>query len=188
MDLSGKKILIDPGHGGEFSGKTYKGRQEKDCTLKISKALENLLEEEGATVCMTRTRDKDFGGKNLDDDINKRVKYINERYSGKGIDVLLSIHVNTERLISRVGVLYPEKGKASKILAENLARKYATFMGNTGYGEADLAILRDTKVAGAKALIETGKINQSWYDDDEEVERAAFAIVAGLYDYFREID
>ncbi|WP_304415057.1 hypothetical protein [Brevibacillus aydinogluensis] len=73
-------------------------------------------------------------------------------------------------------------------MAENLARKYATFMLNTMYREADLAILRDTKVAGAKALIETGKINQSWYDDDEEVERAAFAIVAGLYDYFREID
>jgi len=45
MDLSGKKILIDPGHGGAFPGATYKGRQEKDCTLKISKALENLLEE-----------------------------------------------------------------------------------------------------------------------------------------------
>ncbi|MDC0760643.1 N-acetylmuramoyl-L-alanine amidase [Brevibacillus sp. AG] len=188
MDLKGKKILLDPGHGGAHPGKTHKDRQEKDVTLKISKVLENLLEEEGATVYMTRTRDKDFGGESRDEDVNERVKYINKKYAGKGIDVLLSIHVNTDRLVSRVGVLYPEKGKASKILAQNLARKYGTFMANTGYGEADLAILRDTKVAGAKALIETGKINQSWYDDDEEVERAAFAIVAGFYDYFREIE
>ncbi|WP_289142433.1 N-acetylmuramoyl-L-alanine amidase [uncultured Brevibacillus sp.] len=187
MDLSGKKILIDPGHGGDFPGKTYKRREEKVCTLTVSKALEKLLEEEGATVYMTRTRDKDFGGVDIDDDVNERVKYINQKYSGKGIDVLLSIHVNTDAFLSRVGVLYPERGKASKILAQNLARKYGTFMANTIASEADLAVLRDTKVAGAKALIETGKITQSWYEDDAEVERAAFAIVAGLYDYFREI-
>lgn len=48
---------------------------------------------------MTRTRDKDFGGVDADDDINERVKYINEKYSGKGIDVLLSIHVNTDSKI-----------------------------------------------------------------------------------------
>jgi len=42
---------------------------------------------------MTRTSDKDFGGSNADDGINKRVEYINKTFPK--VSGLVSIHVNT---------------------------------------------------------------------------------------------
>ncbi|MDF9414313.1 N-acetylmuramoyl-L-alanine amidase [Brevibacillus laterosporus] len=183
VDLTGKKIIIDPGHGGDFPGKTYKNRMEKDVTLKMSKILRRLLRDEGAKVYMTRTSDEDFGGRNADNDINKRVEYINEEFPS--VDVLLSIHVNTER--GRAGMFYPINGKASKTLAHNLVKKYGTFIASAGAWEADFAILRDTNRAGAKVLIELDQIHKNWLDDEEDLDRAAFLIVAGLYDYFREM-
>lgn len=188
MDLTGKRIALDPGHGGDFPGKVYNGRKEKDVTLMFSKVLRTVLETEGAKVYMTRIIDKDFGGTTDAKDVNERVKKINNYYADDDLDILLSIHVNTDNLFNRVGAAYQEGGKASKILAENIATKYTTFQTQAIAWSDDLAVLRDTTVAEAKALLEIGKINQDWYDDPDQVERAAYAIVAGIYDYFREIE
>ncbi|WP_232699445.1 N-acetylmuramoyl-L-alanine amidase [Brevibacillus daliensis] len=136
MDLTGKRFLIDPGHGGDFPEKTYKNRMEKEITLKLSKILRDMLKDEGAArVFLTRSHDKDFDGKDADDDINKRVDYINKF---PGVDVLLSIHVNTET--GRAGMFYPVNGKASKTLARSLQRKYATYIAHAGVWEGDFAI------------------------------------------------
>ena len=57
--LSGIKILIDPGHGGEESGAVGPtGLPEKDVNLTVSKLLREELVEKGATVVMTREEDK----------------------------------------------------------------------------------------------------------------------------------
>ncbi|WP_041749707.1 N-acetylmuramoyl-L-alanine amidase family protein [Brevibacillus brevis] len=181
-ELKGKKIVIDPGHGGIHPGKTYEGRQEKDVTLKMSKILEELLEAEGAKVYLTRTRDEDFGGTDADDDIMKRVKYINKKYKGKGIDVLVSIHVNTERAFNRIGAFYQEGAKASKTLAKNIAVN----MGKNSF-EDDLAILRETTVAGAKSLIEIAQIDEEWLDDSDRLKDVANEIAMGLNDYFHDL-
>ena len=37
------KIFIDPGHGGESPGAVYKGRSEKDDTLRLSRAIRDIL-------------------------------------------------------------------------------------------------------------------------------------------------
>ncbi|MEA5595377.1 N-acetylmuramoyl-L-alanine amidase [Rivularia sp. UHCC 0363] len=57
--LSGIKILLDPGHGGEESGATGPtGLAEKDVNLTVSKLLREELVKRGATVVMTREDDK----------------------------------------------------------------------------------------------------------------------------------
>ncbi|WP_232699444.1 hypothetical protein [Brevibacillus daliensis] len=50
-----------------------------------------------------------------------------------------------------------------------------------------MQLIRDTNVAGAKVLIELDQIHKGWLDDEEQLERAAFLIVAGLYNYFCEM-
>lgn len=59
LGLAGKRIVIDPGHGGENTG-TY-GRVsnilEKEINLQVGLLLKDQLEKEGATVIMTRTDD-----------------------------------------------------------------------------------------------------------------------------------
>ncbi len=54
------KVCIDPGHGGTDSGGTGLGRKEKNDVLDISLRIKKLLEEQGVSVIMTRTSDKDI--------------------------------------------------------------------------------------------------------------------------------
>ena len=64
MPLSGKIIIIDPGHGGKDPGTISESIYEKDINLKISKALEIELSQSGATVIMTRDDDYDLSKPN----------------------------------------------------------------------------------------------------------------------------
>lgn len=57
--LAGKKIYVDPGHGGSDSGAVGPtGLKEKDVNLRVGTVLKNCLKEYGgATVRMSRTGD-----------------------------------------------------------------------------------------------------------------------------------
>ena len=59
--LSGKTILVDPGHGGSDAGATgplgTAGDMEKDLNLRAALALRDRLEELGAAVILTRDDD-----------------------------------------------------------------------------------------------------------------------------------
>lgn len=55
--LIGKKIIIDPGHGGKDEGAVGASILGKDLTLALAKRLGQLLEAAGAQVVFTRSRD-----------------------------------------------------------------------------------------------------------------------------------
>ncbi|SMO76432.1 N-acetylmuramoyl-L-alanine amidase [Fodinibius sediminis] len=61
--LQGKTICLDPGHGGTAETDQYRvgpsGEREEWVNLRVGLALEKLLEEQGATVVMTRDEDID---------------------------------------------------------------------------------------------------------------------------------
>ncbi|MCL2354131.1 MAG: N-acetylmuramoyl-L-alanine amidase, partial [Defluviitaleaceae bacterium] len=50
-------IVIDPGHGGSDPGAVANGRREADDVLRLSLAVQRLLEAQGQRVIMTRTTD-----------------------------------------------------------------------------------------------------------------------------------
>lgn len=52
--LSGARIVVDPGHGGDDPGALgfYPGQDEKDINLAVAKKLVAVLQDEGATVKM----------------------------------------------------------------------------------------------------------------------------------------
>ncbi len=84
LPLSGMKILLDPGHGGEEDGaKGSTGYPEKTINLLISKQLEQELSKLGATVLLTRTKDVDLG-------LKERMEIIQELKP----DLAFSIHYN----------------------------------------------------------------------------------------------
>lgn len=57
--LKGKKICLDPGHGGVESGAVgVKGLREKDVNLREALILKDMLEKAGAKVILTRSDDK----------------------------------------------------------------------------------------------------------------------------------
>ena len=69
-----KKILIDPGHGGEDPGAVsdFSGIKEKDVNLKISLILKELLVSDNYEVLLTREEDKLQYSENTRSIIQKR--------------------------------------------------------------------------------------------------------------------
>lgn len=96
--LSGKIIVLDPGHGGPDGGAVGKGRVvEKDVALAISHDLKDYLQQAGALVLMTRETDKDLADKNTrklrmrkTEDLHRRVEFVKKTKPG----LLVSIHLN----------------------------------------------------------------------------------------------
>ncbi|MGM7702944.1 cell wall-binding repeat-containing protein [Pseudalkalibacillus sp. Hm43] len=94
-----KTVIIDAGHGGDYSGTTgYSGSQtgyhEEHANLSIAKELRAALENEGFKVYMTRDRDMHFG-KPLHTDLANRMKIANDfAKANRDQTILLSIHHN----------------------------------------------------------------------------------------------
>lgn len=116
VSITGKKIIIDPGHGGDVPGGTtgVSGKLEKDVNLEISLKLKNLLENEGATVIMTRDTDSALGD-TWEADMQARENIILENNA----DMFLSIHQNEFENESATGpqVFFVQQGSIGKRLA-----------------------------------------------------------------------
>lgn len=94
LELLGKVIYIDPGHGGKDPGTIYKDIYEKDINLEICLKLQKVLESEGAIVYLTRYGDYDLSNNSYSrkkSDLNNRAKIIN----ASGADIYISIHLNS---------------------------------------------------------------------------------------------
>lgn len=123
--LSGKTIVIDPGHGGPDPGKVGINQSlEKDINLSISLKLKSLLESCGANVIITRTEDLCLGDENAPNkkraDMLKRVEIIN---SSKA-DLAISIHQNSFQQESSKGaqVFYHTSSEQGQHLADLLQK------------------------------------------------------------------
>ncbi len=82
-----KKVVIDPGHGGEDPGTSANGIVEKDYTLKISQYMAKRLSDLGIENSLTRNSDVTL-------DSNNRPKKAQSFY-GNGSDVIMvSNHIN----------------------------------------------------------------------------------------------
>ncbi len=98
LPVSNKVIVIDAGHGVPDEGaESRNGTTEAETNLKIALKVQNLLEQSGATVILTRSDENaiyDFDKKTLKEkkisDIRNRVKIGNE----SSADIFVSIHLN----------------------------------------------------------------------------------------------
>jgi N-acetylmuramoyl-L-alanine amidase len=120
-------IGVDAGHGGSNKGAFgITGIMEKDMTLLIAKELKEVLEAEGATIVMTRTKDTTY-------DNHDRYTFFKQ----KNPDLLLSIHLNSSAdpvRIKGVSTYYKHIGYQTftqVILQEMLGMGLAEF-GNVG--------------------------------------------------------
>lgn len=98
LPVSGKTIVVDAGHGKPDEGaQSSNGTTEAETNLKIALKLQNLLEQSGSTVILTRSDENaiyDLDSKTLKQkkisDIHNRVKIGNE----SSADIFVSIHLN----------------------------------------------------------------------------------------------
>ncbi|PAV31303.1 hypothetical protein CIL05_01230 [Virgibacillus profundi] len=95
----GNTVIIDPGHGGKFSGTTgfsgnSTGYYEKHANLEVALKLREELINRGYTVYMTRDNDRDFGSTQAKD-LAKRMKIANNLVEGnRDNSIFISVHHN----------------------------------------------------------------------------------------------
>jgi len=187
LPLSGKKILLDPGHGGKDPGCTsYSGKYEKNLNLEVATKLKSKLETLGATVYMTRTNDT----------------YINNIARGRmadslGADILLSIHHNSLGttkpdyfgLSTYYNTINYKDPRSGYDLAEALYLNAITLNGvyRDGIYDRNYQVLRETNTPAA--LIEIGFMSNP--QEELNVNTDSFQnlmvekLANGIMDYFK---
>lgn len=132
LPLSGKIIIVDPGHGGKDPGTVSNNIYESDINLKISKYLEYYLTINGASVILTRNGNYDLSSPNIYNrkrsDFDNRIKIINH----SNADMYLSIHLNYLSDSSYYGpqVFYNKKQDNNEELAK-VIQEYLNSKTNT---------------------------------------------------------
>ena len=190
LKLLGKIIYLDPGHGGPDPGTIYKDIYEKDINLSICQKLEQVLEEEGAIVYLTRYGDYDLSRNNIKErkrsDLNNRAKIINESVA----DIYLSIHLNSITTTTWKGaqVFYDDVNEENKEIANLFQKQLKKDLKTDREVKEIKNILMNRKITIPGVLIEVGflsnpndryKLRQSEYQY-----KFANSVKSALIDYF----
>ena len=184
--LRGKRIVVDPGHGGKDVGAPAKpgsppeGPFEKDIVLDIGTRLARLAESEGAAVTMTRSDDTFIP-------LQARAAVANRLKA----DTFVSIHCNscpTPDTLRGTSVYYdhPNSIELAKLVQQELVFACAT--DDRGIRNANFAVIRHTQ--GPGILVETAFINhegdRTRLTNPNFRERAARAILQGVIRFLRQ--
>lgn len=197
LPLSGKTIVIDPGHGGPDGGAVGKDQtEEKDIALVVSKKIRDFLQQAGALVYLTRETDTDLadeGTKGLSrrksEDIRNRLKFIHD----KNADFFITIHLNAipSTVWSGAQTFYYPKFDESRHLAQMIQAEIIRNLENTT--RAPLAIngiylLKYAEVPGS--LVEIGFLSneeeREQLKSEEYQQQMAASIYEGILRYVTE--
>jgi N-acetylmuramoyl-L-alanine amidase len=178
--LAGRRICLDPGHDAYWvvgaSGRTSGGTSplhpteriplhEHELTLSVAYRVKDLLEAEGAEVCMTRRPREEGGAKQIEpydfngdgrvrpagiaiidapERIQPRVDWANQF----GAEVLVSIHFNgiNDPRIRGTEVYYsdvPSTGAEGRRLARSILDGLLAEMRSAGYAAQERGVLSD---------------------------------------------
>lgn len=188
--LAGKKICIDPGHGGSDSGAIgITGLKEKDVNLDISLRLEKDLVNLGATVYMTRTGDTEVAGPGA-----SRTEELQARCdvaTKNGVDVFLCIHNNAWTDPNKSGMevyVVRQAGGETKRLAGAVYEKLKALPTKpNGILEAGFYVLNHTSMPGI--LTETAYVSnakdEALLKTPEFREQVAGAIAQGVKEFLQ---
>lgn len=178
--LSGKLIVLDPGHGGDdpgVIGNKYK-TVEKTINLSTAKYVAEELRRAGAKVVMTRTDDKE------QPELSQRAALGSKQQA----DAFVSIHYNASpKKVSGTLTFYYSESK-DRPLARSIETRLAQGAGikSNGISYGNYHVLRENKQPSV--LLELGFLtdasDESVVRKDDYQKKAARAIAAGLNDYF----
>ncbi len=184
-----KRIVIDPGHGGDQPGAVFRGLKEKDIVLQVSQyAVEGLeILDPEIFIGLTRRFDQTLT-------LQQRCDFANNMK----VDCFVSIHCNADPDDDSVG--QPEaKGEEIWIYQGSVeSRKLAKFLSNEvdqifpnepfrGIKESEgLYVLKHTKAPAC--LIEIGFIDKSssteTFTDELTLRKIGALIARGINEYF----
>ena len=196
LPASGKTIVIDAGHGVPDEGaQSSNGTTEAETNLKIALKLQNLLEQSGCTVILTRSDENaiyDIDSKTLKQkkisDIKNRVKIGNE----SSADIFVSIHLNKIPQSQYDGwqTFYKEGSedgaRLAKTIQENLNKTIQKENNRIAKTIDKIYIIKHVEIP--TTIVECGFLSNPDEEklllEDEYQNKIAWGIYNGIIDYF----
>ena len=194
--VSGKTVVIDAGHGVPDEGaESSNGTTEAETNLKIALKLQNLLEQSGSTVILTRSDENaiyDLDSKTLKQkkisDIHNRVKIGNESQA----DIFISIHLNKIPQPQYDGwqTFYKEGdeegAKLAKQIQENLSKTIDKENNRVAKTIDNIYIIKHVEIP--TTIVECGFLSNPEEEkkllNDEYQNKLAWGIYNGIINYF----
>ncbi|MCI8554888.1 MAG: hypothetical protein HFJ80_08095 [Clostridiales bacterium] len=189
QSLQGKRIVIDPGHGGKYVGTAAGNLAEKTMTLKYALTLRDKLEEKGAIVIMTRTGDTHFSSSSHAD-LEARAAFARHNRT----DLLISLHMDGAASSAANGCsvhyFYEYSQAAARTVAARMQAVYDSYSpGGQNRGTVWNPFLVTRVHDCPSLLVECGFMsspaNLELLINDSFREKLAAAIAEGILDYFR---
>lgn len=189
--LEGKKIMIDPGHGGPDPGAIGQaGAEEEDVALAMSQKLQEDLTALGAEVRLTRTTDSAvLPGGSKSEDLQERCNMSNRW----GADLFISMHCNSAENQNAVGTeTYHARNASSKskIAARLVQNQTAQLLPNRGVKQANFHVIVHTNAPAI--LVETAFISNRGEEallvDNGFQDRFCEHVAAGVSNYLTMAD
>lgn len=178
--LSGRKIVVDPGHGGkDFGGRGPVSLLEKNVVMPIARNLEKLLKRTGAEVTLTRSGDEDIS-------VKERVALA----VNAGADAFISIHTNAspDSCVDGAAVLYAPLDNGSEKLALYIQEEIIKKLKVRDRGVAvqpELAVMdKGIPAVEVEVVTITNIVEEVFLRGLTIQKRAAEGIVNGLIKYF----
>lgn len=195
---SGKTIVLDAGHGVPDEGaESSNGTTEAETNLKIALKVQNLLEQSGCNVVLTRSDENaiyDLDANTLKQkkisDIRNRVKIGNEATA----DIFVSIHLNKIPQSQYYGwqcFYKPNDEKSIKLakqLQENLNKSIQKENKRVAMKLDTVYIMKHVEIP--ISIVECGFLSNPEEEkqllDDNYQNRLAWGIYNGIQEYFYE--
>ena len=198
LPVSGKIVVIDAGHGVPDEGaQSSNGTTEAETNLKIALKLQNLLEQSGCSVVLTRSDENaiyDFDSKTLKQkkisDIHNRVKIGNDSTA----DIFVSIHLNKIPQPQYDGwqTFYNKESQEGQKLATLIQNNLndAIQRENNRVAKSIEGIYIINHVQIPTAIVECGFLSNPEEEklllEDEYQNKLSWGIYNGIIDYFYE--
>lgn len=177
--LKGKKIVVDPGHGGaDPGGKGPVSLLEKNTVVPIARNLEKILTRAGAQVLLTRTGDETLS---LKDRFAMTGRF--------GADLFVSVHMHASADEKEEGAAVrcaPGGGPAEELarhIGDELVRKLHVRNRGVLPGEA-LALLAGIPAVEVEVVTITNIVEEVFLRSLTIQKRAAEAVFNGIVRYF----
>lgn len=169
-------VALDAGHGGSDPGAVYQERQEKDDVLRLTRAVGQILEDNGINVFYVRE----------DDEYEAPFKKATDA-NASGADYFVSIHRNSSESPNQYNgietLVYRDAGAAGTLARNINSRLENVGFNNLGVDERpNLVVLRRTQMPAV--LVEAGFINTDKDNElfDTRFNEIAEAIADGILD------
>ena len=190
LNLIGKVIVLDAGHGGKDDGAVNSKIIERDLNLILVKKLEKELVSQGAIVYLTREDENDLSTTTVNrkrSDLYNRAKYIDKISP----DMYISIHLNSSSSPSWRGlqIFYTSKNEKNKLIAETITNHLKEKMSNIREIKKDNTYYMYKHISSPGILIEAGFISNPSDNyllrNEEYQDKLIISISEGIGKYFK---